>query len=70
MLCREPAAAMAKYLLHGTLFVTIYGGKHIVTERRTANAPAFFRKVSSIFLYCPNSAATRSHAAVECPKWW
>lgn len=53
MLCREPAAAMAKYLLHGTLHVTIYEGKNIVSERKSANAPAFFRKVSSIFYFVP-----------------
>jgi hypothetical protein len=38
--------AMASYLLHGTLHVTIYQAENIInTERTTGGAPAFFRRV-------------------------
>ena len=37
---------MATSLLHGTLHVTIYEGRNLVSDRLTGGAPAFFRKVS------------------------
>ena len=37
---------MAKYLLHGTLHVSIYEAEHLVTDDRvTGGAPKYFRKV-------------------------
>jgi len=37
---------MAKYLLHGTLLVTIHDAQNIVNEeRKSGKAPSFFRKV-------------------------